>query len=716
MLPHDDHPPIPQVAQAITTLRRNIPAGSNAAIIAALDTLAQHGDESALTEVEAWLGSHALAESYGDRDDDPPDWKLDRRAFALLVRWWERLELLEARGAQLATDWLGDGRYFGSNGFDFFTQIAPTLAAYIAPLLLAQLDAADPARRKRAVDGLGYAPTQSAVAALIALLGDADEPVPKAARWALQRLAARPEVAGPIIDALGSPEPLVRAGALQSLAWFSGYQHRNSIRFPVLFERAFAAIAPLLADADVAVQRVAAERIDAAGYHLDMLRLSGAQKWGVNLPPLDLLPLLEHAQPAVVRAAIYLAGRCGEAGDPPRQSALAMRIIALLDRLRSDYLTYKAALYALARLRAVAAIPLIAPHLDAPRDAHYVDAALVLGRLGHAPVIPHLLRLLNDLTYRDDAHEALYAFESASVLPLLNARLDAWRSGVQQYVALPPVAVPYLEAHGDSESLALLRQTASYYFAARYIGAERDPLVEAARSLDRRLLAEAGLDPQAIDDPVAAVRRILGGPVHPAECVVRDLRGELLPDGEQRARWRNLCVALAGWLRAEPPELEAALDEAERLLADFPDALREAHEAWWLDVARGGQLGLPAVSAVARAALHPRAPWRLARALVINEGLQHSLDPALCLGWPGLASLQILELPLDVRWLQALVHAPPHVAPRRLRVLLGGDSMAETLAQWPGIERLEELEVVWSRGLSAAGRAALEAHVRVRYL
>jgi hypothetical protein len=122
------------------------------------------------------------------------------------------------------------------------------------------------------------------------------------------------------------------------------------------------------------------------------------------------------------------------------------------------------------------------------------------------------------------------------------------------------------------------------------------------------------------------------------------------------------------------------------------------------------------VSVASRAALHPRAPWRLARALSINEGLQHSLDPALCFGWPGLASIQILELPLNLSWLQALVHAPPHVAPRRLRVLLGGDSMAEALAQWPGLARLEELEVVWSRGLSAAARAALEGHVRVRYL
>ncbi len=60
------------------------------------------------------------------------------------------------------------------------------------------------------------------------------------------------------------------------------------------------------------------------------------------------------------------------------------------------------------------------------------------------------------------------------------------------------------------------------------------------------------------------------------------------------------------------PELEAALDEAERLLASFPDALREAHEYWWLDVVRGSPMGLPAVSAVLRAALHPRAPgaWR----------------------------------------------------------------------------------------------------------
>ncbi len=42
--------------------------------------------------------------------------------------------------------------------------------------------------------------------------------------------------------------------------------------------------------------------------------------------------------------------------------------------------------------------------------------------------------------------------------------------------------------------------------------------------------------------------------------------------------------------------------------------------------------------------------------------------------------------------------------------------MAETLATWPGLARLEELEIVWSRGLSATGRAALESCVRVRYV
>src|SRR5262245_58962571 len=107
----NDQPSAPnpsEVAHALLMLRQNIPAGSNAAILAAFDALARLGDETALAEAEAWLGSHALAESYGDRDDDPPDWNLDPQAFVLLVRWWERLGLREARGVQLAAAWLGD--------------------------------------------------------------------------------------------------------------------------------------------------------------------------------------------------------------------------------------------------------------------------------------------------------------------------------------------------------------------------------------------------------------------------------------------------------------------------------------------------------------------------------------------------------------------------------------------------------------------------------
>src|SRR5262249_23569199 len=143
---------------------------------------------------------------------------------------------------------------------DFFTAIAPELATHIVPLLLAALHSPNVDRR-RVVDGLGYAPTSAALSALIGLLGDPEEPVRNAARWALQRSSRRPEAARLIIAALGAPEPLVCAGALGALAWFAGYAHRHSITFPVLFESAFAAIIPLVFDSDSTVQKLAAERI-----------------------------------------------------------------------------------------------------------------------------------------------------------------------------------------------------------------------------------------------------------------------------------------------------------------------------------------------------------------------------------------------------------------------------------------------------------------------
>jgi hypothetical protein len=486
---------------------------------------------------------------------------------------------------------------------------------------------------------------------------------------------------------------------------------------PLLFERAFPAIARLLLDEDPAVRQLAAERINAASYHLDMLRPSRARplEQALVMPAIDLLPLLDYPDQAMVRAALYLAGRAA-APDAAQPAAVAARITALLPSLRSDYSSYKAALYALGRLHAVAAIPEIAPHLDAPKDGFYADAVLVLARLGYSPVIEHLARLLADLTYRDDAREGLETLDTPTALAQVNEWLSARRRTVSQYTDPNPAIIRYLEARGDAYSLALLRQAESYHFVARYDGAGDNALVAAARRLERRLLAEARLGAQAIDDPVETVRRILSGPLHPAERVTVDTRGAALPDGERRARWRNLCVALAAWLYADPaPPLEQALDEAERLLAEFPDTLREAHELWWLDVVRGGQLGLPRVSAVARATLRPRPPWRLARALVINEGLASGLDPASCFAWPGLASIRVLELPLSFGWLRALVAAPAHVAPRRLRVLLGGDAMALALAEWPGLERLEQLEVLWSNQLSNAGRAALERRVDVHY-
>jgi hypothetical protein len=531
----------------------------------------------------------------------------------------------------------------------------------------------------------------------------------------LKRSAGRPEVATLIVEALGAPAHQMRAGALEALMWFPGLAHRNSINFPVLFERALAAIAPLLGDPDPTVQKLAAERIGAAGYHLDMLKPSRAHALAqsLTLPPIDLLPLLEHGDPTVVRAAQCQAVRCGETGDPSRQAALADKIAELLGSLQGDSLSYRAALYALGRLHAVAAIPQIAARLDNRKSGYTIDEVLVLGRLDYAPVIEHLVDLLTNLTYQYDALEALEALDPARVLPHAIAQVnETWRLSVR-YVRLHPAQARYLESRGDAHALALLRQTENYHFAARHAGANDDPLVVAARQLERRLLLEAGADPRSIDDPVAAVRRILRGPVHPAECVTRDVGNGELPYGEQRARWRNFCVALADWLRADPlPDLDPALDQAEQLLAGFPDEVRLAHEAWWLDLVRHNHTVYGTLSSsVGNVTLRPRAPWRLARAMVLTA----SLDPAICFAWPGLASISVLELPLDLAWLQALALAPSHVAPRRLRVHLGGDVMALALAEWPGLERLEELEVVWSRGLSAQGRAALDRCTHVSY-
>jgi hypothetical protein len=502
MTPLDDRPSSQiklQIALALGALRSSIPGGRNKTIIAALDTLAQHGDAAALAETEALLSSRSLSLRYGDRDDDPPDWDIDPQAFEKLAHWWERLGLAETRSAQLVADWLGDGKYFGDNGYVFFTEAAPLLAAQVAPLLRAALDGADTERRRRVVDGLGYTPSHEATATLIALLGVPDEPVRRAARWALKRSADHRETAGQIISALGSPMPVVRAEALQALAWFAGHAHRNSISFPVLFEQAFAAIVALLADSDPTVQQLAAVRVNAAGYHLDMLRPSRerALAQSLALPRLDLLSLLEHDDPAVARSALYLAGRCGKAEDAPRQAALAAKITALLEALRDNYASYLAALYALGRLGAVAAIPAIAPLLE-QRGGFYVVAALVLARLGYAPATVHLTGLLTDLTYRDDAREALEALDPAGVLPGLHAQLDARRRGVQLYTAPSPAEARYLETYGDAFSLALLRQTENYHFVARHAGADDDALVATARRLERRLLAASGVEPHVI--------------------------------------------------------------------------------------------------------------------------------------------------------------------------------------------------------------------------
>jgi HEAT repeat protein len=705
-----------QVAGAVALVRSSIPAGSNSAIVAALDSLAQSGDAAALAEIEACLSGSSLAESYGDRDDDPPDWKLDPLAFKALGRWWKRMGLEPARGVQLAEAWLGERRHFGSNSYEFFINTAPELAAHVAPPLIAALHDADLEKRCRVIDGLGYVPTAGALDVLIASLADPEEQIRNAVRWAVTRASRRAQTAERLMAALDADSPLVREGALRSLAWPGGYSHRSNIVMPPLFERAFPAIARRLLDPEPAVRQLAAERIDAAGYQLDMLRPSRARplEQALTMPAIDLLPLLDAPEDVFIRAALYLAGRAA-VPDVAQPAALAARITALLPALRMNYMAYRAALYALGRLNAIVAIPAIAQHLETPKEPYYAEAALVLGRLGYPPAFQHLARLLADLTYRDDAREALETLDSPAALAQVNQWLSARRRTVSQFTDPNPAITRYLEARGDAYSLALLRQTESYHFAARYAGAQDNQIIATTQRIERRLLAAAGVPEPALNDPVEVVRRILSGSLHPAECVTVDTRGAELPNGELRARWRNLCVAFAGWLRADPAPLDEALDEAERLLAAFPDQLREAHESWWLDVVRGGQLGLPRVSAVARATLRSRSPWRLARALVINEGLQHSLDPASCFAWPGLASIAILELPLDVRWLQALVAAPAHVAPRRLRVLLGGDAMAYVLAEWPGLERLERLEVVWSNRLGDAARAELERRVEVHY-
>jgi hypothetical protein len=62
-----------------------------------------------------------------------------------------------------------------------------------------------------------------------------------------------------------------------------------------------------------------------------------------------------------------------------------------------------------------------------------------------------------------------------------------------------------------------------------------------------------------------------------------------------------------------------------------------------------------------------------------------------------------------------LAQAPPHVAPRCLRVQIGGDEMGLALAGWPGLARLEELEVAWCRGLSDEAHAALGRCAHVVY-
>jgi hypothetical protein len=713
-----------RVALAVATLCQLIPEGSNGAILTALRTLAELGDETALRNVEAHLATAPLVVDYGDRDDAPLPWELGRGAYALLTRWWARLGLAEARGAHLAAAWLGDEPLFGastSSSFTLFTQLAPLLAPSAAPPLIAACTAGRAARRARAAGGLRYTPTKEALDALVALLDDRVEQVVTQARSSLNLLAypassgsprrgpsAPDAVALRLLAALEAPSPAVRRGAIATFAWFAGVQHRNSITLPPHFAQVFPALARLLRDPDADVQRLAAGRIVAAGHDLDNLRPSRAAALGLRLPAFDLLPLLDHPEPQVARAALYLAGRHPPEEPPPDQNALADRILALLEDLRGDPFAYPAALYALGRLGAGAAIPTILRHLEQTAPLARADALLVLARLRYAPAIPRLLHLLHDLTYGADAREALDCFAGSEVLPMLLAQLRASRDPEQGIVQVGPWELSYLEDHGDAEALALLRQTEGYRFAAHYIGAERDGTVAAARRLERRLLLAAGVPVAEIDDPLAAVRRILTAPLHPAEWEDWGDRSAVAPAGEGRARWRNLCVALEGWLLAEaPPPLEQALAEAELLLAAIPDEVREAHERWWLDVSRGGQLGLPRLSAVARAELRPRPPWRLARALTINEGVSGALEPSAVFAWPGIAQIVLLRVD-HPGWLRALAQAPARFAPRVLRAGIADDAVAAALMAWPGLARLERLEVVRSRSLSDEARAALQ--------
>lgn len=713
-----------RTAAAVAEILRQIPGGSERATLGAMALLAEQGDEDALRAVEAHLAAAPLSVSYGDRDSDPPPWELGPQFYALLARWWERLGLADERAAWLASDWLldraGPGHRFGANGHEIFTRAAPHIAPRLAPLLVAAASAGSASRRARAANGLQYTPTGQALDALVQLLGDPVERVANEARSALGLLAHPPSpgsarrqpsapeaVAERLLGALGSASPAVRRRALAALAWFAGATHRNQVKLPPAFDRALPAVAGLLADPDPEVRRLAAQRIDAAGPALDSLRPSAAASLDLRLPALDLLPLLDSGDPASVRVALYLAGRAPLAGGDGEE--LGARILALLAGLERDPLGYRAAAHALARLDYTPAIQALARHLEGPAAHLRIPALLALARLRYPPAIPHLVRLLRDLTYRQDAREALEWFDPAQVLPAVLAQVRASARDAGDVFRPEPWEVSYLEAHGDAEALGVLRQSEAYHYAARYAGGERDGTVAAARRLERRLLLAAGAREADIDDPVAAVRRILTGPLHPVEC---EPRGDARADpahGELRARWRNLCVALDGWLLAEPPPaLPAAIATAEPLLERFPDEVREAHERWWLDVVRGGQIGLPRVSAVARARLSPKAPWALARALVINEGIAAALDPAECLAWPGMRQIRALTVDHPA-WLRALAAATAEFAPSSLSAGIADDAVAALLLAWPGLERLERLEICWSNALSDAARAALHA-------